>query len=92
MTLEMLGKLVDPLGQERDLHFRRTRISLVSLKIADDFLFFGLRQHVTKKPFQNGLDQPPATIKTFKNNPYSWSIALSETNTVLSLTAPEGPY
>jgi hypothetical protein len=40
MNLEMLGKVIDPFRQYSNLYFGRARISLVSLKIADNFGFF----------------------------------------------------
>ena len=36
MNLEMLGKIVDALAQERDLHFRRAGIALVDPELLDN--------------------------------------------------------
>ncbi len=36
MSLEMLGQLVDSLAEQSDLHLRRTRITFVCTKFADD--------------------------------------------------------
>jgi hypothetical protein len=38
MNIEMLTKLIDPLREQRDLHFWRTRILLVDFEICDDLL------------------------------------------------------
>jgi|ERR1700728_4407665 hypothetical protein len=38
MEIEMPAKLVDPLGEQRDLHFRRPGILLVDFVIGDDLL------------------------------------------------------
>jgi hypothetical protein len=39
MGVEMLPEVVDPLGDQRDLHFGRTRILVVDLVVSDDLLF-----------------------------------------------------
>lgn len=39
MLPQMFGKLVDALGQQCDLHFRRAYITGVCLKLADDLRF-----------------------------------------------------
>src|SRR5437762_2433666 len=39
VRLEMLGQLIDPLRQDRDLHFRRSCVFIVNAKIADDLAF-----------------------------------------------------
>ena len=36
MNLEMLGKIVDALTQERDLHFRRAGIALMEPELLDN--------------------------------------------------------
>ena len=38
MDLEMLGKVGDPLGKQRDLDLRRTGIRIVKLILTDDLL------------------------------------------------------
>src|SRR4029450_2853384 len=38
MLLEMIGQAVNALGQERDLHLRRTRIALVGAELLDQTL------------------------------------------------------
>jgi hypothetical protein len=38
MDIEMLAKVIDALGEERNLHFRRTGILLVDFEICDDLL------------------------------------------------------
>jgi hypothetical protein len=43
--LEMLSQIINPLGQDRNLHFRRACISLVSFKRADNLSFPFFRQH-----------------------------------------------
>ena len=39
MCFEMICQVADPLGQERDLHFGRTRICFVLPEIGDNLLF-----------------------------------------------------
>ncbi len=45
VCLEVLGQIVDPFGQDRNLHFRRARIHLVGLKRGDNLSFPFFRQH-----------------------------------------------
>jgi hypothetical protein len=45
MGLEVLSQIVDPLGQDRNLHFRRACIHLVGLKRGDNLSFPFFRQH-----------------------------------------------
>ncbi len=40
VLLQMCGKLVDLLAQDRYLHFRRTGVTVVALVLRDDYLFF----------------------------------------------------
>src|ERR1041385_1394443 len=46
VNLEVLGQVVDLLGEERDLHFGRTRITFMRLELLDDaqLLLLGKRQ------------------------------------------------
>jgi hypothetical protein len=37
VNLEVLRQLPDPLGQQRDLHFRRASVAVASFKLLDDF-------------------------------------------------------
>src|SRR6476620_3557453 len=39
---KVIGKSIDPLGPERNLNFRRTRVTFVNTEAADDFLFLRL--------------------------------------------------
>ena len=39
MILEVLGKMVDALAEQSDLHFGRTGIRLMNPELLDDFLF-----------------------------------------------------
>src|SRR5688572_22999711 len=43
VRLEVFGQLVDALGQDRDLHFRRPRVLLVRLEIRNDLRLLGGR-------------------------------------------------
>lgn len=48
MNLEVLGKIVDALTQERDLHFRRAGIALVDPELLDDpLLLLWSNSHVS---------------------------------------------
>lgn len=51
MSLEMLGEVVNPLGQQGNLHFRGAGITLMRFKIGNDTFFFLLRQHLLDKSF-----------------------------------------
>src|SRR5436190_797202 len=44
MRPQVLGQLVDPLRQQRDLHLRRARVGLVRPVLTDDLLFSFLRK------------------------------------------------
>ena len=47
VALEMVGETVDAMREERDLHFRRTRVALGALVFADDAgLVLGVDCHV----------------------------------------------
>lgn len=48
MRLEVLGELIDSVGKECHLHFRRTRVARMQFVVFDDlrFCFFALRQSV----------------------------------------------
>src|SRR5207302_10720150 len=43
--LELFGEIADPLAEERDLHFRGTRVALVGLEAVDDLGLPVLREH-----------------------------------------------
>lgn len=46
MRAQMIGQRIDPLGQERNLHFRRTRIGAVYTSLRDDgFLLSFFERH-----------------------------------------------
>src|SRR4030066_2415875 len=47
--LQMIRDHVDPLGEERDLHFRRTGVRIVQPELADDVLFL-LRHYAHFSP------------------------------------------
>jgi hypothetical protein len=53
VNFEMLGEVIYPLRQQCNLHFRRTGIALVGLKIANNLLFFLLWQHFPANPFSH---------------------------------------
>ena len=40
MLFQVTVQVVDPLGEDRDLDFRRTGVAFMSGKLFDDFLFF----------------------------------------------------
>ena len=76
MDLEMLGELVDPLGEERDLDLRRPRVGVVELVLGDRGAFVGHAEgslgqarsarpvsHRTRKPMVAGSsrDAPRAS-------------------------------
>jgi hypothetical protein len=49
MNFEMLGKIVDALAQERDLHFRRAGIALVDPELLDNpLLLLWSNSHVLR--------------------------------------------
>ena len=49
MNLEMLGKIVDALAQERDLHFRRAGIALMDPELLDNpLLLLWSNSHVLR--------------------------------------------
>lgn len=45
MCLEVLSQIINPLSQDRNLHFRRARIHLVGFKRGDNLCFPFFRQH-----------------------------------------------
>ena len=45
MNLHMLGQVVDPLGEDRDLHLCRTGIGLVGSVVSNNSLLFLLEHH-----------------------------------------------
>ena len=49
MNLEMLGKIIDALAQERDLHFRRSGITLMNPELLDNpLLLLWSNSHVLR--------------------------------------------
>ena len=51
MSLQMLGQLINPAGQQCDLYLRRAGVGLAGPVVAYDFFFLFLRQHLTNIPF-----------------------------------------
>jgi hypothetical protein len=51
VRLQMFGQMIDPLRQQRDLHIRRPRVTVVQLEL---FNCFCLQFHISKAPEFNG--------------------------------------
>src|SRR6476660_8953560 len=61
-TLEMLGQLLDPLGQERDLDFRRAGVTFLGGVAGDDLLLcFPRERHSFLRTRRNTLSVPTMT-------------------------------
>src|SRR5712671_7230968 len=65
VRLEMLGEIVDPFGQDRDLHLRRTRVAGLLRVSLDDFrLAFGRNRHRQTPRLRPALPCSPARLNT----------------------------
>src|SRR5215467_4781189 len=58
--LEVIGQAVDPLGEKRDLHFRRARVAVVRLELLDETLLL-----VDGQPHAKLLPGVPPPIAAF---------------------------
>lgn len=61
---EVIREQVDPLGQERDLNFRRTRVRFMNTKVADDLFFLDLLQR-----HSGGYSSPGTPLRTARKHP-----------------------
>src|SRR6478609_5774290 len=61
--LEVLGQVVDPPGQQRDLDFRRTGVTLIGRVPGDDlFLHRGIQRHVVSSSSRTARSHWPAAV------------------------------
>ena len=84
MGLEMLGQLIDTLGEQRNLHLRRTRVRRVRLVIANYFLFnfFNCRHNLPDCKWSllarsNSARNASGNREDFSNLDLTWILAKS---------------
>ena len=51
VALEVLGKLGDSFGQNRNLNLRRAGVALMDFEVLNNLFLFCFRQHFSNKPF-----------------------------------------
>ena len=67
VRLEVLGQLGDPLGQQRDLHFRRTGVFLVNLVVGNDLSSSPLRDRHRSTPRHQAASTRRAGMPVIKS-------------------------
>jgi len=65
MRLEMLSQIGNPISQEGNLHFRRTRIALMDSKISNRLLFVFFSNHNRRSLPRSARTTEPISHRSF---------------------------